>query len=86
MVSTFRALAQFGSFDGDSSGDQATPSSGSPSVSDNAPAAPSAALASTNGAGMTVNLNIELTLPADPSGEVYDKFFAAMAKHLPVSK
>lgn len=32
--------------------------------------------------GMTVNLNIELALPVDASGEVYDKFFAAMKKYL----
>ncbi|WP_159087017.1 DUF5343 domain-containing protein [Loktanella sp. Alg231-35] len=28
-----------------------------------------------------VNLNIQLQLPSDASGEVYDKFFAAMKKH-----
>ena len=32
--------------------------------------------------GMAVNLNIQLTLPSDASGEAYDKFFAAMKKHL----
>lgn len=29
----------------------------------------------------TVNLNIQLQLPSDASGEVYDKFFEAMKKH-----
>ncbi len=33
-----------------------------------------------NGKG-TVNLNIQLQLPSDASGEIYDKFFAAMKKH-----
>jgi hypothetical protein len=28
-----------------------------------------------------INLNIQLQLPSDASGEVYDKFFAAMKKH-----
>lgn len=31
--------------------------------------------------GAQVNLNIQLQLPADTSGEVYDKFFEAMKKH-----
>jgi hypothetical protein len=31
---------------------------------------------------MTVNLNIELSLPADASRDVYDAFFKAMKKHL----
>lgn len=29
----------------------------------------------------TVNLNIQLQLPSDASGEIYDKFFEAMKKH-----
>lgn len=33
---------------------------------------------------MPVSINIQLQLPPDPTGEIYDKFFAAMAKHLPV--
>lgn len=31
-----------------------------------------------------VSINIQLQLPPDTTGEIYDKFFAAMAKHLPV--
>lgn len=31
--------------------------------------------------GLTVNLNIQLQLPADSSGDVYDKFFEAMRKN-----
>lgn len=31
--------------------------------------------------GNTINLNIQLQLPSDASGEVYDKFFSAMKKH-----
>lgn len=41
-------------------------------------AIPAAPAKSSNGA---VNLNIQLQLPSDASGEVYDKFFAAMKKH-----
>ena len=31
---------------------------------------------------MEVNLNVQLTLPADESGKVYDAFFKSMRKHL----
>lgn len=34
--------------------------------------------------GPTVAINIQLQLPPDPTGEIYDKFFESMAKHLPV--
>jgi hypothetical protein len=34
----------------------------------------------------TVSINIQLQLPSDPTGEIYDKFFASMVKHLPVSR
>ena len=32
--------------------------------------------------GMTLNVNIQLQLPATAEGEVYEKLFAAMRKHL----
>ena len=32
--------------------------------------------------GLTVNINVQLQVPPDSSGEVYDKFFEAMKKHL----
>jgi hypothetical protein len=32
--------------------------------------------------GMTVNINIQLQIPATDKAEVYDSFFAAMKKHL----
>jgi hypothetical protein len=34
-----------------------------------------------NRVGSGVNLNIQLQLPSDATGEVYDKFFEAMKKH-----
>jgi hypothetical protein len=34
------------------------------------------------GNGMTVNINVQLQVPADATGEIYDKFFEAMRKHL----
>jgi len=35
-----------------------------------------------NAAGMTVNINVQLQVPPDATGEIYDKFFEAMKKHL----
>ena len=32
--------------------------------------------------GMVVNLNIQVTVPATDNADIYDKFFAAMKKHL----
>jgi hypothetical protein len=34
----------------------------------------------------TIAINIQLQLPPDPTGEIYEKFFASMAKHLPVKR
>lgn len=36
--------------------------------------------------GLTINLNIQLTLPATENAEIYDKIFAAMRKNLIVSR
>lgn len=79
MVATFRALAQFGEFDGV---DEATAD-----TVDMAPAAASPATSAVSrqisgAGGMTINLNVELVVPTDATGDVYDKFFAAMKKHL----
>ena len=32
--------------------------------------------------GLTVNINVQLQVPPDATGEIYDKFFEAMRKHL----
>jgi hypothetical protein len=37
-----------------------------------------------SGNAMPVSISITLQLPPDATGEIYEKFFAAMAKHLPV--
>ena len=79
MVGTFKALAQYGDF--------SATSEVAPSVAENVDTAsiaqspiPSATIAGRS--GVTVNLNIELALPADETGKVYDEFFKAMKKHL----
>lgn len=80
MVGTFKALAQYGNFE--TQEDQATVD---PDPAPTAPQSPAVQIPITSGgspAGMTVNLNVELVVPTDATGEVYDKFFAAMRKHL----
>ncbi len=39
-----------------------------------------------NGSTIPVSLNIQLQLPPDPTGEIYEKFFAAMVKHFSVRR
>tara|TARA_R110002012_G_scaffold255023_1_gene434318 strand:- start:148751 stop:149023 length:273 start_codon:yes stop_codon:yes gene_type:complete len=81
MVGTFKALAQYGEFDGsqiniDESGSLNIPPQ-DPGVVQMSPAI---SMPASN--GMAVNLNIELSLPADETGKVYDAFFKSMKKHL----
>ncbi|HYD14571.1 MAG TPA: DUF5343 domain-containing protein [Allosphingosinicella sp.] len=80
MVGTFKALAQYGNFDGI---ETASPE-GNTSAKVPRPETPihnSQTKVPTDD-GLAVVMNIQLSLPGDASGEVYDKFFAAMRKHL----
>lgn len=83
MLSTFKALAAIADFGEAGDASSAEISTPAPAVAA-APLQP--ALTSTrqvgSGGGVTLNLNIELQVPSDPTGEVYEKFFAAMKKHL----
>lgn len=80
IVSTFKALAQIGSFDGLTDDD---PASAAPlNGAEVDPGRVSIHPRLPTGQGFAVNMNIELSLPADATGEVYEKFFAAMKKHL----
>ena len=84
MVSTFKSLAEFGKFD--HAGGDAPSSDVMPPAADltGGAAIPPQVVPpiSTNSSGPAVNINIELQLPADPTGEVYDKFFSSMKKYL----
>lgn len=92
MVSTFKSLAEFGNFSGldepattEVGAEAAAPSGAKPAPAAYAPtfSAPVVpAFQSSVSGSPSVNLNIELQLPADPTGDIYDKFFAAMRKHL----
>jgi hypothetical protein len=78
MVATFKTLAQFGDF---SDQTEMTPSD---QVEDaiNSPPQIIPKMKLQSSGGMTVNLNIELSLPSDETGKVYEAFFGAMKKHL----
>jgi Family of unknown function (DUF5343) len=80
MVSTFQSLAQYADFESipDSAETDATPTIHAITESKVAPLV--SQIPSAN--GVTINLNIELVVPTDATGEVYDKFFGAMKKHL----
>jgi hypothetical protein len=84
MVSTFRALAQFGNFDAADAAAEGPDELKSSEALSQSPIKHSTALVSgiPSAKGMTINLNIELSVPTDSTGEVYDKFFSAMKKHL----
>ena len=80
MVRTFKALCDLSDFDsmGVASANAARPDD----VADEAVVARPVNLAATNSNGMTVNINIQLSIPATDDASVYDRFFAAMKKHL----
>lgn len=81
MLSTFKALAAVADFGeaGERSAEDTAPSS-TPVTAALQPLTSTRQIGS--GGGVTLNLNIELQVPSDPTGEVYEKFFAAMKKHL----
>ncbi|MFT6472922.1 MAG: hypothetical protein ACJA1G_001232 [Qipengyuania sp.] len=82
MVGTFKALAQYGDYSSKPSV-AAAPAPSANSDTDMPVQSPLIATAlPTSNAGVSVNLNIELALPADETGKVYDAFFKAMKKHL----
>lgn len=89
LVQTFQALAEFADFDAqapavaESPPAQAEkqspkPKEGKPEASDESSRAAGAA----SFPGVALNVNIQLQLPATSDGEVYEKLFGAMRKHL----
>jgi hypothetical protein len=88
-VNTFRNLANFAELDGS----EVIPAQEVETQSDNTPVepiptsqkpTPSGSLTKTLSGknGVTINLNIQLTVPETTDEKVYDKFFEAMKKHL----
>lgn len=81
MVMTFKVLSEFGDFE----------SAATPAVEEThlqkQPRAldvevPTLQLPGGGGGGLTLNVDIQLQLPATSDGEVYEKLFAAMRRHL----
>lgn len=81
MVSTFKAICQLGDF-----GSADATVADKPGERENDNAGPGAtarrAVPPSAGGELTVNINIQLQLPADATTETYDRFFEAMRKHL----
>lgn len=83
MVATFKVLTEFGDFDTE----VAPPSPVTEDGADQKPRGPEGGeptlrLPSGGTSGLTLNVGIQLQLPATSDGEVYEKLFAAMRKHL----
>jgi len=84
MISTFNALCELADFNGgsvdlDQSNDNISNFNGSQSAKDNSILSTQKV---TKGSGVTVNINIQLTLPDTTDPKVYDNFFAAMKNYL----
>jgi Family of unknown function (DUF5343) len=78
VVATFKTFCEFGNFDTEASADD------EPNEPEKRPKAkaPKGSVSSGNGGGMALTVNLQLQLPASESGDVYEKLFAAMSKHL----
>lgn len=81
MVSTFKALCSLADFSAEEGEPDEEPQADKRPASrtnrtQNQPEVASGAL--------PVSINIQLQLPPDATGEIYERFFAAMAKHLPI--
>lgn len=83
MVQTFKALCSIAEFQ--ASGENESPPKSSPAKPDAEKFLPANSKGATSNVP-SVAINIQLQLPPDPTGEIYEKFFAAMAKHLPVGR
>lgn len=78
VISTFKVFAELGKFD-----DMAAPETSVNEASDpdlvNSRVVERKIKASS---GVVINVNIQLQVPPDSTGEIYDQFFASMKKHL----
>ena len=83
ILATFRSLADYGKFDEareTGSVDRTDAEGSNEKMEKSGGQVYEATLRSKS--GMMINLNVELTLPPDENGKVYEAFFKAMRKHL----
>jgi len=83
MVRTFKVMADMGNFDSPDEGsavEEPTPEEEGAGAGGAGAVKRKLVLPGQN--GMTVNVNIQLQIPATDKADVYDSFFAAMKKHL----
>ena len=81
MVRTFKAFCEMGDFSPEKS---TAPAKVKPTAkdADEVPSRVSAVKTKEIADGLTVNINVQLQVPPDATGEIYDKFFEAMRRHL----
>lgn len=81
MVTTFKAFREMGDFDPVQT---SAPTKAKPSVQGSAEVPkPDPVFKGPEVAGEpSININVQLQVPPDATGEIYDKFFEAMRKHL----
>jgi hypothetical protein len=80
-VATFKALCEFGDFDADVPGHDEIEEPEEAPKAEKAKTPKAKANASV-GNGVALTVNLQLQLPASENGDVYEKLFAAMGKHL----
>jgi hypothetical protein len=73
-VATFQALCQFAAFDETQSLDEGKTSVGTPTKTEK--------VLSSGPRPITINVNIQLSIPPTTDSEVYDKLFSSMAKYV----
>jgi hypothetical protein len=82
MVRTFKTMAEMGNFDSPADvPDVDVEPADTEDKGDGTPPVKRKVITATPN-GMTVNINIQLQIPATDKADVYDSFFAAMKKHL----
>ncbi len=82
MVGTFKAFCDLADFSQVVKGAETLVQVVSEPSSSAGDSQPTVSRTFVHGDGITVNINVQLQLPPDPTGDIYDKFFVALKKHL----
>ncbi|MGB3306433.1 MAG: DUF5343 domain-containing protein [Thermomicrobiales bacterium] len=84
VLSTFRTLVENATFeaDGGGAGSEGKVVSANEHLSETRNGVRQAAVVHGLGAGVTININVQLTLPETTDAAVYEKLFSAMREHL----